>query len=95
MTARNFSCRAGEIDIIAEDKDFVVFAEVKLRRDAAFAEAREFVTPAKQRRIINTARLWLGMNDCEKQPRFDIIEVYAPRGALGRVSINHIENAFM
>ena len=35
------------------------------------------------------------MNDCEKQPRFDVIEVYAPRGALGRVSINHIENAFM
>ncbi len=95
VTARNFSCRAGEIDIIAEDKDFVVFAEVKLRRDAAFAEAREFVTPAKQRRIINMARLWLGMNDCEKQPRFDVIEVYAPHGALGRVSINHIENAFM
>ncbi len=38
VTVRNFSCRAGEIDIIAEDKDFVVFAEVKLRRDAAFAE---------------------------------------------------------
>ena len=95
VTARNFSCRAGEIDIIAENQNFVVFAEVKLRRDANFAEAREFVTPAKQRRIINTARLWLGMNDCEKQPRFDVIEVYAPHGALGRVSINHIENAFM
>ena len=95
VTVRNFSCRAGEIDIIAENQNFVVFAEVKLRRDANFAEAREFVTPAKQQRIINPARLWLGMNDCEKQPRFDVIEVYAPHGALGRVSINHIENAFM
>ena len=40
---RNFSCRFGEIDIIASRGGYLVFVEVKLRKDAAFAQAREFV----------------------------------------------------
>lgn len=91
----NYRCRFGEIDIIAGRRDLVVFAEVKLRRDDAFAQAREFVTRAKQERILTTAQLWLSENACDLQPRFDVIEVYAPRGAEGPVSFNHIENAFM
>lgn len=92
---RNFSYRGGEIDIIAEDRKFIVFVEVKLRKNADFAAAREFVTAAKQQRIIKTAQLWLMKTRCEKQPRFDVIEVYAPFGESGRITINHIENAFM
>lgn len=91
----NFTCRVGEIDIIAENAVYLVFVEVKLRRNAAFAEAREFVTGAKQRRIIKTAQLWLSGSNCEKQPRFDVIEIYAPNGLAGRCTINHIEDAFM
>lgn len=91
----NFTCRQGEIDIIAEKRGFIVFVEVKLRKSAAFAEAREFVSPAKQRRVITAAQLWLSMNETELQPRFDVMEVYAPDGAEGRLRINHIENAFM
>lgn len=90
-----FSYRGGEIDIIAEDRKFIVFVEVKLRKNADFAAAREFVTAAKQQRIIKTAQLWLMKTRCEKQPRFDVIEVYAPFGESGRITINHIENAFM
>ena len=48
---RNFRCRSGEIDIIARRGGIITFVEVKLRRDADFAEAREFVTAAKQRRF--------------------------------------------
>lgn len=91
----NYSCRFGEIDVIAEDRDYIVFAEVKLRKNSEFAEAREFVTRAKQDRIIKSASLWLAQNDTSKQPRFDVIEIYAPEGrSVGKVKINHIENAF-
>ena len=88
----NYSCRFGEIDVIAEDRKNIVFVEVKLRKNADFAEAREFVTAAKQRRVITTAQLWLQNNPSEKQPRFDVIEIYGEADRINR--INHIENAF-
>lgn len=91
----NYACRFGEIDIIAADRQYIVFVEVKLRKDGSFAEAREFVTAAKQARIKKTALLWLSQNKTEKQPRFDVVEIYAPEGEhSGEIHINHIENAF-
>ena len=94
IVGMNYFCRFGEIDVIAEDKKFLVFVEVKLRKNASFAQAREFVTAAKQQRVITAAQLWLSQNPTEKQPRFDVIEVYAPNGEAGEIEINHIENAF-
>ena len=90
----NYSCRSGEIDLIARRGRYIVFVEVKLRKNADFAPAREFVTAAKQQRIRTTAALWLSQHETGLQPRFDVIEVYAPQGAEGRVTVNHIENAF-
>ena len=95
IVERNYRCRQGEIDIIAERRDFLVFVEVKLRKDERFAEAREFVTAAKQRRILAAAQLWLAQHESERQPRFDVIEVYAPQGERGPIRIEHIEDAFM
>ena len=92
---RNYSCRFGEIDVIASFQGFVVFAEVKLRKNADFAEAREFVTSAKQRRILTSAQLWLATHRCKLQPRFDVVEIYAPYGVDSRtVQINHLADAF-
>lgn len=92
---RNFSCRGGEIDIVVKKGKFIIFAEVKLRKSSSFAEAREFVTYAKQRRILTAARLYLAGHDCDLQPRFDVLEVYAPEGERSRrVHINHIKDAF-
>jgi len=88
----NFSCRFGEIDIIAENCEYIVFAEVKTRKNGDFAAAREFVTAAKQQRLISTAALWLQSNPTEKQPRFDVLEIYGDEGLVAK--INHIENAF-
>ena len=88
----NYSCRFGEIDVIGENRDYIVFAEVKLRKSAAFAEAKEFVTAAKQQRVMKAAQLWLQQNETEKQPRFDVIEIYGGQGKIEQ--INHIENAF-
>ena len=92
---RNFRCRMGELDLIARRGNDLVFVEVKLRKNADFAEAREFVTARKQARILAAAQLWLHVHACEKQPRFDVIEVYAPNGAdASSIRIEHLENAF-
>ena len=92
---KNFSCRFGEIDIIAKKGGMVAFVEVKLRKNNDFAAAREFVTYSKQRRIISTAQLWMMKNESELQPRFDVIEIYAPQGtSTRRPEITHIEDAF-
>jgi len=95
LLARNVSCRFGEIDIIAADRKYIVFAEVKLRKDGSHGEAREFVTPAKQQRVIRAAEYWLMRNPTELQPRFDVIEVYAPEGLrTAKPEIHHIEDAY-
>ncbi len=92
IVGMNYACRFGEIDLIAEDRECVAFVEVKTRSSAAFAQPGEYVTREKQRRIAATAELWLSANPTEKQPRFDVIEVYLRGNAVE--SINHIENAF-
>jgi putative endonuclease len=92
---RNYSCRFGEIDLIASKGGYVCFVEVKLRKNADFAQAREFVTYAKQRRILTSASLWLAAHESDLQPRFDVIEIYAPEGeSTRRAQIQHLENAF-
>ncbi len=91
---RNYRCRQGEIDIVAQKGGFVVFVEVKLRKNDRVAQAREFVTRAKQEKILRTAGLWLSQNQSDLQPRFDVIEVYAPQGMNGPVRMEHVEDAF-
>ena len=93
---RNYTVRQGEVDLIAEKRGTLAFVEVKLRRDDAFAEAREFVTAAKQQRVMTAASLYLAAHESEAQPRFDVIEIYAPAGEKTLLpKIVHIENAFM
>ncbi len=95
IVGMGYTTRYGEIDVIAENGEFVVFVEVKTRKNAFIAEAREFVSPEKQRRVAAAASLWLAEYEGTKQPRFDVIEVYADRGTeTKRPLIRHIENAF-
>lgn len=90
----NFRTRFGEIDIIAQAGEYLVFVEVKTRKNARFAAAREYVTPAKQARILAAAEIWLQGHPTMLQPRFDVIEVYGEEGAPLPPRINHLENAF-
>lgn len=94
ILARNFRVRQGEIDLIAANDRFVAFVEVKTRASDRFAAARESVTPAKQRRLIATAELWIARHDTGLQPRFDVIEVYWRTGAPQPTALHHLENAF-
>ncbi len=91
---QNYYCRVGELDIIALDKNTLVFVEVKTRKSASFGRASEFVDYKKQQKIINTALYYIGSDD--HSLRFDIVEVYyaeTPNG-FAVYNINHIENAF-
>lgn len=90
----NFRCRTGEIDIIASDMDYLVFVEVKLRKNGNYGTAAEYVMYSKQRRILSAARYYLAGKKLEKQPRFDVVEVIAPQGEKEKPKINHIEDAF-
>ncbi len=93
--AMGYRSRYGEIDLIVRDAQFVVFAEVKVRKNDKFAEAREFVDKNKQGRLRKTAELWLVHHETALQPRFDVLEVYAPFGTETiKPKIIHIENAF-
>ena len=95
IVAQGWRCRFGEIDLIVKNKKFLAFVEVKLRRSDRFASAMEYVDGRKQDRIRMTASLYLSQNPTRLQPRFDVIEVYAPQGMdTPEPQINHMEDAF-
>lgn len=95
LLASGYRCRFGEIDLIAINEKFICFTEVKLRRSAEFAYAREFVDRRKQERVRLTAEHYLLENPCALQPRFDVAEVYAPKGiSTKNPRIIYLENAF-
>ena len=95
LVAANYSSRFGEIDLIAHNRKYLVFVEVKLRKSADFAAAAEFVDLKKQNRLRLTAELYLSENPTRLQPRFDVIEIYAPQGIqTDQPVINHMEDAF-
>lgn len=95
ILAAGYRCRFGEIDLIAADKVYLRFVEVKLRRSDRFAQAREFVDGRKQMRLRTTAEHYLAENPTTLQPRFDVAEVYAPDGAATKKPVIHyVENAF-
>jgi len=95
ILAAGYRCRFGEIDLIAANKQYLVFVEVKLRRSDSFAQAKEFVDFRKQNRLRTTATIYLDQNPTNLQPRFDVIEIYAPEGAATKKPhINHLEDAF-
>lgn len=95
IVAAGWQCRFGEIDLIAENGKYISFTEVKLRRDVRIAQAREFVDRRKQERIRTTAQLYLAENSTQLQPRFDVMEIYAPEGMqTKRPKLIFLENAF-
>lgn len=95
LDAAGYRSRFGEIDLIVHDKKYLVFVEVKLRKSDRFAQAMEFVDFKKQNRIRTTAAIYLAQNPTQLQPRFDVIEIYAPEGTLTKhPKINHLEDAF-
>ena len=95
IQAAEYRCRLGEIDLVATNKKFLIFVEVKLRKDDRFGTAAEAVTYKKQERLRAAAETYLMKYPTKLQPRFDVAEVYAPQGTdTPNPTIQYIENAF-
>lgn len=89
---RNYHCRFGEIDIIAENDQYIAFVEVKTRKKDGLVAPFEAITPAKCQKIVLTAGQYITENTVTKQPRFDAAAVYTENGAV--VGEEYLENAF-
>ena len=95
LVAAGYRCKFGEIDLIVKNRKYLVFVEVKTRKSAQFARGADYVDRNKQDRLRITASMYLSQNSTELQPRFDVIEIYAPEGpATARPEISHLEDAF-
>ncbi|WP_216217567.1 YraN family protein [Amycolatopsis aidingensis] len=89
---RNWSCRDGELDLLATDGHSLIVCEVKTRSSRSFGPPEESVTRTKSKRIRRLARLWLreqGIGWCRM--RFDVISIET---AEGTPRLRHIEGAF-
>ena len=80
VVASGWRCRFGEIDLIAQNREYLCFVEVKLRRNDAHGTAGSFVDFRKQGRLHTSAELYLAEHGTDRQPRFDVVEIYAPQG---------------
>ena len=95
VVAAGSTCRFGEIDLIAENGNYISFTEVKLRKNDNVTQAREFVDRRKQERVRTAAQLYLAQHPTTLQPRFDVVEIYAPNGMqTKRPRLIFLENAF-
>ena len=95
IVAAGYRCRFGEIDLIVANRKYLVFVEVKLRKTDNFAQALEHVDSFKQDRLRATAEFYLSKYPTKLQPRFDVIEIYAPDGTMtAKPAIRHLEDAF-
>ncbi len=73
---RNFRCRYGEIDLVAEHEGELVFIEVKTRRGTSFGRPEEAVTFRKQQKILEVAAFYLDMHHCSQRAwRIDVVAV--------------------
>ena len=93
ILARNYRQRYGELDIVAEEGDTLVFVEVKTRRSTRFGSAWEAVTPAKQRQISLLALDFISRRRLhDRKIRFDVVAVSMPRS--GRPVVELLRNCF-
>ena len=91
VVERNWSCKAGEMDIICRDRSTWVFVEVKASHVLAIVPPEARVNWEKRRRLRRLARYYLGHRFDTASYRFDVISVWWENG---EIKIRHIENAF-
>ncbi len=86
---RNFSCRQGEIDIVALNDKHIIFVEVKTRSNLLYGNPAEAVDRRKQKHIYNAAKYYLYLNKLEDSfVRFDVIEIFVDKNV---AKLNHIK----
>lgn len=89
IVKRNFYCKLGEIDIIAKEKNEIIFVEVKTRTNIEYGRPAEAVDYRKKNHIYKTACYYLLKNNLYNMPvRFDVIEILLKKGVF---EISHIK----
>ncbi|MBB4035533.1 putative endonuclease [Dysgonomonas hofstadii] len=89
---RNWLYEKYEIDIIASNEEFIVFAEVKTRSSSQWGNPEEAVSKGKIKRIVEAADFYLKENDIDLPARFDVIAaIWNGQG----FEIEHIDDAFL
>src|SRR5262245_44640097 len=92
VSARNFVCRFGELDIVAEKDETVAFVEVRMRSHAAWGDPAHTVSFKKQRRVVKAALHYLFEHDLrDRMVRFDVVTVVG-RGE--KAQVEHLPGAF-
>ena len=92
ILGNNFSNRYGEIDIIAKDKDILVFVEVKAKKGVDFGMPEEMISPGKLKRVKNMALIYM---KGENLPcRIDVVAVVLSKEN-NLVRLTHYENVYM
>ena len=87
---KNYNALVGEIDLIFSEGIYLVFVEVKFRKNTKFGYPRDFVTSAKQQKIIKAAEKYMEEKELYNvQPRFDVVEIIGAED-----KIEHLINAF-
>lgn len=89
---RNWRVERHEIDIIAENDEFIVFVEVKTRTSSQWGNPEDFISKTQMKRIVAAADFYLKEKDIEKDARFDVIAVVSSKGGF---EIEHIDDAFL
>ena len=94
LLEHNYQCRLGELDLILQKQELLVFAEVKTRRPGGLGTPAEAVNTAKQRRVVQAAKYYISRTQTEETAvRFDVVEVQPlPNGGW---SVHCIPNAFL
>ncbi len=92
LITRNYQCKMGEIDIIMQDKDMLVFVEVRYRCKGRYGDGLDSVTYSKQRKLIRTANYYLVSKRLYNQVacRFDVVAIGLDKG---KVTIDWVKNA--
>ena len=93
LIERNYKCRRGEIDLVMQDNNSIVFIEVRYRRNNRFGSGAESINSSKQQKLIMTAMHYLQThrNSTATASRFDVISI---QGQQGKHDIEWIQNAF-
>ena len=93
VLARNYRTRGGEVDLVCQDGETLVFVEVKTRGAGSLARPDQAVTAAKRGRLVRAAAAFLSERDLWDRPcRFDVVAVTASGKAL---TAAHLPDAFI
>lgn len=100
IIGRNVQMTSGELDIIAQNKQYIVFVEVKTRTESPYLEKYppyQAVNLEKRKHLVYAAKEYLRKNPMDKKPRGDIIQVFVTKGGIvnrNKYRIEHLENMF-